>query len=245
MPNLNYSNYNFDYYQYKKKITAKNKISFSVIFLFIILLSGLFVFLKPIKNNNTIEFNFVEIGCYSSYKQALELANKCQTEGAAGYIYYDSNYHVLANFYLTETDANSVVENLLNDYNNSKVFSIESNNNKSTINNNEDLKNLNTCTINTINNLTNLSIDYDKNELNFNQVKNKLTNLYENFKSSNNSFLAEFKTSFKLNSAKENSSKIEQNLLELSSSNEENFNQLFKYKLIDIVINYSSFLDCF
>ena len=75
--------------------------------------------MKP-KHTKTCEIYFLEIDSFQSYQSALNLSKEINANGGAGYIYYDGNYHVFANFYSKIEDAKSVLENVLEDFPNSK-----------------------------------------------------------------------------------------------------------------------------
>lgn len=247
MPNT-FSNYKFDYNQYKKRTTKNSYISFVILFLTIILLTGLAVFIKPIKTSN-YKFYFVKANSFSTYSQANTLAQEIQKSGGAGYIHLDKKYHVLINFYQNKKDAESVAENLKNDYKNVEVYTISAKKFKNlqnlNKNQNKSMENLSNFTINLIKTLSILSIQYDKNEINYNQLNTKLNSIYDDYSELNDAFINQFKTDSKFNVCREYSHNIKNDLKILTEIYEENSNQQFKYLITDTVVNYCSLLNSF
>ncbi len=243
-----FSDYEFDYNQYKKRTSHKNGLAFSILFILIILLTGVAVYFKPIKTSD-YEFYFVKVNSFSTYTQANSLATEIQNSGGAGYVYLDKKYHVLVNFYQNQKDAENVAENLKDDYPNVEVFTISAkkikNLPKISKNQSKSIENLSNFTINSIKSLSDLSVKFDKKELNFSQLTTKFTSIYDDYSNLNNEFLNQFKTDSKFNVSREYACNIKSNLKEMSSLNQENINPQFKYLLVDSVINYCSFLDSF
>ena len=243
---ISISNYEFDYNQYKKRTIKNNGVPFVILLLIIILLTGLAVFIKPIKTSN-YEFYFVKANSFSTYSQANIFAQEIQKSGGAGYIHLDKKYHVIINFYQNKKDAESVAENLKNDYQNIEVYTISAKKFKNlqnlSKNQNKSIENLSNFTINLIQTLSILSIQFDKKEINHNQLNTKLNSIHDDFCDFNNEFINQFKTNSKFNVCREYSHNIKNDLKILAEIYEENCNQQFKYLISDIVCNYCSFLD--
>ena len=242
------SYYTFNQNDYKKRTQKASGIYFSFLIIVIIILASLLTFIKP-KELNSIQFYFVEAKTFSTYQQAYNFAQEIQKTNGAGYIHYNKQYHILLNFYSNKKDAEQVVNNLKPDYPNARIYSIKAKNLKIIQNiskkQEKSAKNLSNTTISTINSLYNLCIDYDKNEISQQQVLTKTKHLKDIYQNSYNNFLNHFNKNSKYNTAKEYAFNILSNFDFIVNYNEENFSHIYKYALIDIVVNYSSFSFCF
>ena len=240
--------FQFDYYQYKKRINNNLKFNFSVIFILIILLLGMAIYLKP--SEKKLNFYFVEIASFQTYSKASTLANEIKQQHGAGYIYYDYNYKVLATYFTSKSDAEKVVSNLVESYPNAKVYTLQVTKklklkslNKQQV---EIVGKLNSKLQETINILSNASMLLDKQELSLNkfihqtnEILNSFSDLYENF-------LNLFKQNSTHNVTKEHLENIQTNLTHLTNVKDEQYlHNNLKFKLIDIVINFANFLKCF
>lgn len=239
-------NVQFDYDQYKKRLNKKNS---SFLPLIIVLIIGLLGFAFYLTNsNNEQEFYFVQINEFASYKDANNLANEIQSKKAGGYIYYDGQYHVLANFYIKKEDAETVANNLKAEYPYVSVFSISASKkiktNQTSTQQTAYINDFNLNVLNNIQELTNLSLSHDKNEISFSQCKVKIQDLYSKTKASfDNLFsiidktkhISTFKASYEITLSLDNLIHIE----------EAEFSTYIKYELIKIVVNYSLFLSSF
>ena len=109
------------------------------------------------------------------------------------------------------------------------MINLEKNSIKEVISTNENL----------INNLYNLSIKLDTSNINQSQFKIEMNNIKNSYQSEIKRFNDVFKTNNKINTAKENLIKINNNLQPDLNSWQ------IKYNLIDIIINHSHFLEFF
>lgn len=242
------NNYQFNYREYKKKTTHKNGLAFSILIILIILLTGFVIFINPTTSSN-YEFYFVVANSFPTYSQANTLSQEIQNSGGAGYVHLDKKYYVLINFYQYETDANNVIKNLKDTYPNVDIYTISAKKFKNIQNfnkkQNKSIENLSNFIKNTINQLSDLSIQYDKKELNSNQLLTKFTSIESEYNTLFNDVLKQFKTDSKFNVSREYLHNIKTDLQSLVSHNQENFSSQFKFHVIDIVLNYCSFLDSF
>lgn len=242
------TSFNFDYNEYKKRTNKSFGFPFSIILIIILLLTGLAIYIKPVKSSN-YEFYFVEANAFSTYQQASSFAQEIQISDGAGYIHLDKQYHVLINFYKNKDDAESVLDNLNKTYKNAKIYKISAKKFKNvkifSEKQNKSIEKLSNFSISLIKNLSSLSIDYDKKEKTFNQLSTIFVSYCENFNKLYDDFCKQFKTNSKQNVSREYAYNIKNNLQQLSKYNEESLETNFKYLLIDIVINYSSFVCSF
>lgn len=243
--------YSFNSKEYNKKIYKSPSVGgFAILIFFIIILIGVaFVLIKQTKVKKN-EFYFVEINAFASYKDACNLANEIQAKQAAGYVYFNGTYHVLANFYPSKQDAQNVCQNLIEEYPNCKVFSIEYKKFVKT-------KNLTNAQANATQNLSNKAhqtieqiynniLAFDKAEINQTELKLNFEKIANDFSPCYNNFVAEFKENSKFNKAKTSLSEmffVLGNLKQLAESNMENFR--LKYNMTKFVVEYCNFLTCF
>lgn len=240
--------YKFDYKQYKKNLNKKNNFFFTICIIIIISLISLLTFLKP-KDSKNYLFYFVEINSFETYSQALSLSTEIKEKGGAGYIFLQNRYRVLACFYSTKKEAQNVVSNLKTEYKTACVFALNSSTKKTLT----FLQNKQHCTekiIQTVNHFTatlsKLSISIDKLELTSTKIKTTLHNISVDFNNLYSDFLKNYKTDSKYNVAKKHLANIKSTLENLNNiATENNFNYMFKYYIIDIVINFSSFINCY
>jgi ABC-type multidrug transport system fused ATPase/permease subunit len=237
--------FQFNYYQYKKRINNNLKFNFSVVFILIILLLGMAIYLKP--GEKKLNFYLVEIASFQTYSKASTFANEIRQQHGAGYIYYDYNYKVLATYFTSKSDAEKVISNLDITYPNAKVYTLQvSKNFKLNLLNKKQsdaVEKLNKNLQETINLLSNASVLLDKQELSLNkfnlqtnEIINSFSDLYENF-------LNLFKQNSTHNVTKEHLKNIQTNLTCLTNVKDEQYlHNNLKFKLIDIVINYANFL---
>ncbi len=243
--------YQFNSKEYNKKIYNRaSGGSFAVIIFFVIILVGLaFVLVrqnKPSKN----EFYFVEINNFLTYKEAGNLSAELQSKSAAGYVYFDGQYHVLANLYLTKTDANNVCENLKLQYPNCKVYTLSYNkfftNKKLSSSENTAYKKLCEVGKNSIEQLYNNIYQYDISQINETQLKVNFGSIADNFTDTYNQFISAFNSNSKYNKAKSCLAELYFSLGTLKNiTNETDFNFKMRYELIKIVVNYTSIVSCF
>ena len=234
--------YKFNYFHYKKKIHKANKISISLIFVSIIILLSCVTILKP-TSTKEINFYFIEVGNFNTYKEANKLASNLQTQNAAGYIYFDKTYHVIANYYLTIEDAQKVCNNIKETYSNAKVYTLTTTYNKKTNKIKEESKLITSITnslFDFINTLTQISVSIDKNEISTNQAQIKINDINNLFNTSLND-LKNNTNNKTFEIYNKNLKNIKNSLKNLTNST--NLEQNFKFYLVDIVINFSSFLD--
>lgn len=248
---FNYSQYEnkyvFDSKKYKSSITSKNNFHFSIMFFVIIILLGACVFLQP-KQTEMLEFYFIEIDKFQTYQNALNLSQEINSVGGAGYIYFDGKYHVLASFYSDYDNAETVLESLKNDYPSSNILtistkpyslksnlkSIQNSAVENVINKSEDL----------VIQVEQLSNKYDRDEVTLSSLQLQLKNLYDDFHSSYDNFMTQFKTNSKYNVAKDHLSKMQKSISTLSNESGLTTANL-RYELVSFVINRCQFLSCF
>lgn len=242
------SNYSFNYYQYKNKIYKKNPFTFSIIFLFIIILLGLCVFLKPTKNKY-YKFYFVEIDSCDTYKDAVDVANSLQERGGAGYIFFDKEYHVLASFYAEHDHAKSISNKLKTEYKNTGVLTLEIKKfiKVSSLNStqNQAVENLTSKLREQTFELENLSNRFDAKKISYNELYIHIENIKKEFNDKHDKYLSAFKNLSKYNLSKEYLEKIKISFDMILNSIEQDISQTLRYHIINIAINYHHLLSCF
>jgi len=240
--------YQFDYLSYKKRTTNNISLSFTFLIISIIFSTGLAVYFKPLKTSN-YEFYFVKANTFSTYTQANNLSLEIQNSGGGGNLHYNKGYNILVNFYTNNKDAEAVCENLKSTYNTASVYTIQAKNfkNLSNLSKNQckSVQNLEKFLISSINSLSTISLQLDKNEINFNQASTIFSSIFNDYQDTYEDFLNQFKTNSKYNLAKEYANNIYLNLQTLSTEKENLTNQKIKYLTIDIVLNFASFLNSF
>ena len=244
--------YEFDYSQYRKKINQPKHTSLCLLSFLIIICMGLAMFLYPnsIKKN---EYYFVEINSFLTYSEANNLGNLISSVNGAGYVYYDGKYHVFAAFYPSKEDAETVCENLKPDYPTCSVYTLKCDKfhkiKDLTENQNKSVENLLNANISLMNSVYKCIINYDTNEINYNQLLLNLENIKSDYQKFSEEFFNQFNAITKYNKAKKYVTKIvefTEFFDELKSEqNEQTVSKLLKYKLIGMVINHSSLLESF
>lgn len=236
--------YLFDYSSYKKRIKKTNKFGFIDIFFLIIFLCSLCIVLKQ-TNTQTYNYYFVEISQFKNFSKANKLANEISQQAGAGFVYFDNSYHVLAGFYLNFSDAETVANNLTDDYKNAKVFSLSATKFKQSKNfsttQNQALKNTISININLLNELYSISTNMnDQNNLNKNKLK--LKKLCDDFNDNLNEFCKNFPNK-ELYNCKNRLQNIKNSLsrIDLASTQESIAN--IRYETINIAINHINFLN--
>ena len=242
-------NYVFNYGDYNKKIHKPTQGGMCVIVFIIICLLGVACFLNQTKPSYN-QFYFVEIKNFLTYKDATNLATEIQAKNGAGYVYFDGSYHVLASFYPTKKEAETVCNNLKNDYPSSQVFELNYNKlskfKNLSQNQNNAISAVNLNLYNAIENLYSCIIKYDTSNIGENELAQTLNKLHSAYKDEYNNFLAQFSNNSKYNKAKTNLEDINSTLNNLSNvTSEQNISYKLKYNAIKIVVDYSSFLSCF
>lgn len=240
--------YIFNYNQYKKTINHNKGLSFYFLFVIIIVLLSTIVFIKPEKEK-IFKYYFVEVDRFSTYQNALNLSQEINSNGGAGYIYFDGEYHVLASFYTNYDNAEKVATNLKNDYHSSCVFTIKTKpfSKQSHLSKNQNLaiENLLDTSENVINNLEHSSNQFDKNELTFSKLQVQVENLNDQFYSTYETFLKHFKTNSQLNIATDYAKRMTTSLNNIKTNDEQNISSHIRYELINFVITRHQFLSCF
>lgn len=242
------NDYIFNYYQYKKSINKNNFFSFVFIFLVIILLLSACIFLKP-KQTKITEFYFIEIEKFPTYQNALILSEKIASQGGAGYIFFDTTYHVFASFYSNKKDAENVLKNVLPEYKNSCIFTLSISHfqppKKLTSAQNYAVENFLNETKKTIIQLEKIFVDFDKKVINFNNALITIKSIQGNYNSAHDNLIYNFKNNSKYNIAKKYAEQMYSSLLNITNSSEEKFTSILKYETINFVINSYYFLGCF
>lgn len=239
--------YVFDYTQYKSKINKKSKHGFVLIVFIICILFCVSIFLYP-KNIGNYEFYFVEIGNFQTYNQAKNLSHELALKNAPGYIHYDNTYHVLSAFFPKYDQAESVVNNLKDEYKNVKILTIKSpkiSKINFSFDPNKTIKNLTLTTNNILNELNNLNISYEKNEISYNNLSTQITMLADTFNNDYSEFSTFFKDDYTLNSAKKYMKNISESIENLKKTPEDKISFTLKNEIIKIAINHHLFLSFF
>ena len=243
--------YQFNSKEYNKKIYNRaSGGSFAVIIFFIIILVGVAFMLirqnKPSKN----EFYFVEINQFLTYKEAGNLSEEIQSKSGAGYVFFDGQYHVFANFYLSKTDAESVCENLKQQYPTCKVFTLSYNkyskNKKLSSTENSACKKLYEVGQTSIEQLYNNIYQFGTAQINENQLKANFSSVADKFTDVYNEFISVFNSNSKFNKAKSYLSELYFSLGTLKNiTNETDFNFKMRYELVKFVVNFTNTISCF
>jgi len=242
-----FSKYVFNDYYNKKRLNKKSYLSLPILLVFVFLLLGVAIYLKPIKSSN-YEFYFVKANTFPTYAPASNLATEIQNAGGGGNLYYKNGYNILINYYNNKADAESVCKKIKENYTNAAIFKIEAKKFKNlqnlTKNQNKSVENLTNSTISSINTLSSTSIKIDKNELSAIQTSSIFNSVFKNYQDCYNEFENQFHKHSKYNAAKEYANKIYLNLQTLSNA-EDISNQKIKYLIIDTILNFSSLSFCF
>ena len=121
--------------------------------------------------------------------------------GGAGYVYFENVYHVLASFYPTKKQAESVVKNIKDEYENASVYKIDINkfykNKALNEAQNNVIKDVVSSTSNFISKFYDLIIELDTDQISHNNFNLEVKRLTD----STTKYIDEFKTQFKLNSS--------------------------------------------
>lgn len=242
------TSFQFNETDYKKRINKTKKLPLVVIIAMIIILCIIVIFVRP-QSQNIDQFYFVKIDSFSTYKEASKLATDIQQMSGAGYVYYDEQYHVFASFYHSLDDAKKVLDNICQEYTNSKVHTLEverfSPVDHLSKKQNDAVDALTKSILNTIYELSQFSIAFDNKSKAFNELSIKIQNMNSSFNSLYKNFNMVFHSESKYNTAKSNLLEISKSLERLCESCERTFSQTIKFETIDIIICYSSFVDCF
>ena len=240
--------YKFDYNEYKRKVRSSIGISIYLLIFFAVVLLGVIYFIKP-KKNVVSNFYFVEVNNFLKYFDANALSAEIQARNGAGYIYFDSSYHVLAGYYLNQQSAQQVCNNIKEDYPTAKVFSIECANFKKhknlTDKQNQIVFEIIEKNLENVENLYENIVNFDKNDINIDDLKNFFNNLSTDYEQICNKFFSNFSENSKYIKSKQNINNINSCIKELSDC--VNNNQLYKlkYNLIKIVVEHNYFVSCF
>lgn len=243
-----YSNYNFDYNEYKKKTRKRHNYSFLILTILVIALMVVAFFIKP-TTIKVDEYYFARINTYLTYSEASKTSIEIQNRGGAGYIYFDGRYHVLTSFYTSKDDAESVVNNLKTDYPNASIYTLEveqfKKSKKLSTSQNKATANIVTESVKLIDNLYTLLLQLDKSEISTNELSITLANIIKDY----NECCDNYKSAFPDKNANiitslEELEEIKTSLNNIKSASTEP-NYKLKYELASIVFSYSSFLSCF
>jgi len=236
--------FKFDYYQYKKRISQNKSIPFSVLMIFIIVLSGIFFFFKP--KEKQVFFYFVEVDCFISYTEAIECANEISSKNAGGYIYFHNTYHVLACVYPNKEDANKAKNNIESEYKNARILTLSSLefNGKNLPKHQEDAINeVISANKTTLSKLYGLIKQLDNEFKHENAIEIEIKKLVEEYNKQTNNFKNIFRTN-------KDATRQKEIVVNISSSindclNCTNLSKSLKYNAIKIAILSYSFLECF
>lgn len=236
--------YTFNYLQYRKKINKPARFIFPILIILIVFFTATLSFLNY--TTNTIKYHFVSINSFINYKNANNLANDIQLKGAAGYVYQEDNYIVLAGYYPTMENATTVCNNLKEEFSTCSVYTVEIerfyNKKYLTKIQNKTLEDYFNNLEDTISSLYNLSLGLDKSEISINLLEVKLKTLTDEFSKQHTNFCNVFKNN-KYVQIKKLSLNTQESLLNILNSN--NLSQQIKYQIIHIIFNYKSMLSYF
>ena len=236
--------YQFNYDQYKKKINPKKNKGFILIFFTIIALVITCIFIMP-KSTNVTSLYIVEIDKFSTYTKANILAQEIQNSGGAGYVHFDGNYRVFASLYTNEKNAKNVVENLINGYNSTSIYTVnipkKINTKNLTDRQRKAVENYANFCLKSIDEIANLIISYDKNETDKQVLKNTLAT----YLSSSKTYIEE--VTICLDNPGLNISKDYANKIHNCFGHMRNFenSSLLKFQLINLAIQYANFVSSF
>ena len=164
-------------------------------------------------------------------------------EATKARIGYYGRYAVCRNIKLEDA-----YNRIKNDYKNTKIYTLSTNKflNQKAFNKNQNTitKRISNFLYKTINSCTNLYSSFCKQETTSNQLSITFSNIYDEFSDLQNEFNNHFKINSKLNTAKDFLSSIKSNFQNLKNFTFNN-NYFVSYQIIDIVVNYCSFLSCF
>ncbi len=238
----------FNYFQQRSLINHKKNLCLTLIVTVLILLLFACGIMHQ-KHGKLLEFYCVEIGNFPTYKNALNLSNEIKLIGGAGYIFFDSYYHVLISCYSNYNDAKTTLEKVKKIYHFADILTISSSSffpqKNLSSRQNSTIENLLKQSENVFYNFEKLIADFEKDCKSSQNVNLQLSNLYNQFYPYCDAFLNQFKNSSKYNNAKGHLNKM---LTALKSFQTENNNILFStlnYSLIDFAINRTQFLSCF
>lgn len=238
--------YFFDEKNYLAKFKPKNNDNFFIFVpIVIILLLGLAVFLNQ-QNKTTYNFYFIEIENVLNYSKANTLAQQLQTEGEAGFIYFDGSYHVFSKFCLDEKSADTELKNAIKKYPLSKLFKFSTTPktlSKLSKKQSQSAKEISAQMSCLVNKISTLNFNFVSGTSTLVETKLGYVNLYENFSKIKDEFknLSKHELAENMKTYLEN---ISSDLSSLTKEDEINKTNL-QFYLADIVINYNSFLECF
>lgn len=238
--------YIFNFNEYKKKIKKSTNFNWVFTIVFIIFLLGLNVFFKTNFTPN-YDFYFVEIDCVKSFSKANKIANELCIKNGAGYIYFDNNYHVLAGFYKDEASAKTVAENISNEFQNAKIFSISVSKSATKNAKFNKAKNQINSLLSTLfeieNSLYETSILIETENTNFKTINTKLITLYDKYFN----VFDDLKSSFAEDNSAYNILKkaktIQTSLLNLTQIDQQELAQKLRYETVNIAVNHTMILN--
>ena len=235
--------YEFDYLTYKKSIKKRKNYSVLIMVLVISVLMCTYFLILP--KTRTSTYYFIRINSYLTYKEANKLANELQSKSAGGYIYFDGKYHVFASFYPSQQEADNVLSNLIDSYPTANIYFLETKSIK-TYHVDNVITNSLKCQINIINQLYNMIVGLDKNELSDNQFTIMFNRLKKDFDNTKSEYKSFYKHTSDANiiTAYDTLDNISKSLDNISNLTPKANCYQYKYELINIVFNHSSFLDC-
>ena len=240
---LNYS-YTSQYYKQK----TKKQVNITILIFLIIILLAIAIFLINKKEKKTY-FYFLQADEFINYKDATNLAYELQSRQGAGYIYYDGTYHVLISYYSTKEDAESVLQNIKNEYLNATIFNISTalfrENSIYTDEENKVIKNLILTNESLIEQSSSQILSYDKNEISSNVLQINMKRILDEYEKIFENFKNKLKNNKKYTIFLKKTTKIYENYKNLYELTKNNFQSYqLKYELIAIVNNHASFLSC-
>ncbi len=235
--------YQFNQKEYRKKIYKNGGGSVAILIFICIILIGAAFILMPKKSASKQEFYFVEINQFITYKDANELAISIQEKGGAGYVFFNGSYHVFAGYYPTKSEAETVCENLKEEFECACVFSLEYSLNSKNLSANQKtaLSNMVEMSENTIGEIYENILSFVKNENSEAKLKLNFSAILKNFESK----MEEFNGVFKDNKFSKARASLEKMHTSLTNLNDITDASKLRYEQISFVVNYVSFLSSF
>ncbi len=229
------------YYKYSSQTKTGG---FVIIIVALTLLFGAALFLMQKKDEYT-NLYFVEMGVFSNYNDAQKLSTTIKQQAGAGYIYFDTSYHVLANFYFNKSDAEKVCENLIPHHPSAKVFTLSIKKlkyNKITSKNQQCLVDFYDSCNDVLSSLSKANIRYDNNTDSLRVYATNLGLILEKLSPSINDMKTNFKE-HKYSSLLTYANNINENLNNFDDENYIIDKQKMRYSTIDIAINFYNFFN--
>ena len=236
--------YYFDYSQYYKKLNHKKSFGFLHLFLLTIFLMSIIVFFKPQMMDIKSTFYFIQIEEFQTYKSALNYSKKVEPTLGPTYIFFDSKYHILLNFYSNKSEAKSRLKPIKKLFQNTKIFKLNFNK-KNQTNTTKKLKNLNISLFNSLLKIKAIQTDFVLEKISFNKAIQHLTKIELNISNLFDEFILFSKTNPSLNAFKTSIQSYLNNIKNLTSLSADDMRYHFQYHTLKAAINYYHFSSLF